>query len=213
MPGFIEKTFLKFTQYLSLLLAIIMLIVAGTIGYNQINIKSDKSDKSDIQFSDYQQLIRDQEKNIGKNLEENKRFNQVFNTRIDNIVSALNNMSDKVVDKTDLKQRVIISTKAKLAKYPQSLQLSYVKSLARLTKQIANVGAEVDMDDLTKWHDQYFLQQAKAKDESNFLQIGQVQIEKSAYLSIREILIAFMLLVIILAVLRIEKNTRTGIRK
>ncbi|SMN00993.1 hypothetical protein SPONL_1653 [uncultured Candidatus Thioglobus sp.] len=146
-------------------------------------------------------------------MEENKRFNQVFDTRIDSIVSALNNMSDKVVDKADLKQRVIISTKAKLAKYPQSLQLSYVKSLARLTKQIANVGAEVDMDDLTQWHDQSFLQQAKAKDESNFLQIGQIQIEKSAYLSIREILIAFMLLVIVLAVLRIEKNTRTGIRK
>ncbi|SMN00992.1 hypothetical protein SPONL_1652 [uncultured Candidatus Thioglobus sp.] len=50
MPGFIEKTFLKFTQYLSLLLAIIMLIVAGTIGYNHINIESNKSDKSIFNF-------------------------------------------------------------------------------------------------------------------------------------------------------------------
>ncbi|SMN11708.1 hypothetical protein SPBRAN_1994 [uncultured Candidatus Thioglobus sp.] len=210
MPGFIEKSFLKFTQYLSLLLAVMALITAGTIGYNTINTEPNKSN---IQFSDYQRLIRDQETNIGKNLEENKHFNQVFNIHIDNIVSALNNMPDKVVDKTDLKQRVRISTKAKLAKYPQSLQLSYVESLARLTKQIANVGAEVNMDDLTQWHDQSFLQQAKAKKEANFLQVGQFQIEKSAYFSIREMLIVFMLLVIILAVLRIEKNTRTGIRK
>jgi hypothetical protein len=37
------------------------------------------------------------------------------------------------------------------------------------------------MDELIKWHDQSFFQQIKEKDKRNFLQIGPLRIEKSAY--------------------------------
>jgi hypothetical protein len=43
---------------------------------------------------------------IGKNLDNNQRFDKTFNAYIDDIVSALSGLSDKVIDKTDLKQKV-----------------------------------------------------------------------------------------------------------
>jgi nicotinamide riboside transporter PnuC len=42
MLRFIEKSFLKITQVVGLLFAIIVLVTAITIGYNKINIKVDK---------------------------------------------------------------------------------------------------------------------------------------------------------------------------
>ncbi|SMN14933.1 hypothetical protein CRYPD_239 [uncultured Candidatus Thioglobus sp.] len=209
MLGFIEKSFLKITQTIGLLFAIIVLVVAVSVGYNKINIKADdKVEVPTIKLADYQKLIRTQETRIGKDLSNNQRFNQTFNVYIDNIVNALSNLSDKVVDKTDLRQKVKISTRTKLNQFPQSLQLTYVKSLAKLTKQVANVGGEIDMDNFIKWHDRAFFQKMKGKDQRNFLQIGSLRIEKSAYFAIWEALAIFMILVIMLAVLRIEKNTR-----
>ncbi|MDC9715528.1 MAG: hypothetical protein PSN36_06925 [Gammaproteobacteria bacterium] len=209
MLGFIEKSFLKITQIIGLLFAIIALVVAVYVGYNKINIKADdKVDVPKIKLADYQKLIRTQETRIAKDLSNNQRFNQIFNTHIDNIVNALGNLSDKVIDKTDLRQKVKISTRTKLNQFPQSLQLAYVESLEKLTRQIANVGGEIDMDNFIKWHDQAFFQKMKEKDRRNFLQIGSLQIEKSAYFAIWEALAIFMMLVIMLSVLRIEKNTR-----
>jgi multidrug resistance efflux pump len=52
------------------------------------------------------------------------------------------------------------------------------------------------------------LQSIKEKDKRNFLQVGPLRIEKSAYSAMWEVLAIFMLLVIMLAVLRIEQNTR-----
>jgi hypothetical protein len=41
--------------------------------------------------------------------------------------------------------------------------VAYVKSLAKLTNQVAIVDAKVNMDELIKWHDQSFFQQIKEK--------------------------------------------------
>ena len=209
MFRFIEKSFLKITQILGLLFATIVLVVAVIVTYNKVNIKADdKADVPVVRFADYQKLIRTQEVKISKNLDNNQRFDKTFNAYIDDIVSALSGLSDNVVDKTDLKQKVKISSKVKLNQHPQSVSVAYVQSLAKLTNQVAIVDVKVNMDELVKWHDQSFFQQIKEKDKRNFLQIGSLRIEKSAYSAMWEALAIFMLLVIMLAVLRIEQNTR-----
>ncbi|CAC9658267.1 hypothetical protein [bacterium endosymbiont of Bathymodiolus sp. 5 South] len=209
MFRFIEKSFLKITQILGLLFATIILVMAVIMSYNKVDVKTDdKIDTPVVKFADYQKFIRNQEAKIGKNLDNNQRFDKTFNAYIDDIVSALSGLSDKVIDKTDLKQKVKISSKVKLNQQPQSVSVAYVKSLAKLTNQVAIVDAKVNMDELIKWHDQSFFQQIKEKDKRNFLQIGPLRIEKSAYSMMWEALAIFMLLVIMLAVLRIEQNTR-----
>ncbi|CAB5503724.1 hypothetical protein [uncultured Gammaproteobacteria bacterium] len=209
MFRFIEKSFLKITQILGLLFATIVLVVAVIVSYNKIDVKADdKIDTPVVKFADYQKLIRNQKAKISKNLDNNQRFDKTFNAYIDDIVSALSGLSDNVIDKTDLKQKVKISSKVKLSQYPQSVSVAYVKSLAKLTNQVAIVDVKVNMDELVNWHDQSFFQQIKEKDKRNFLQVGPLRIEKSAYSAMWEVLAIFMLLVIMLAVLRIEQNTR-----
>ncbi|CAC9590680.1 hypothetical protein BPUTSESOX_715 [uncultured Gammaproteobacteria bacterium] len=209
MFRFIEKSFLKITQILGLLFATIVLVVAVIVSYNKIDVKADdKIDTPVVKFADYQKLIRNQKAKISKNLDNNQRFDKTFNAYIDDIVSALSGLSDNVIDKTDLKQKVKISSKVKLSQYPQSVSVAYVKSLAKLTNQVAIVDVKVNMDELVNWHDQSFFQQIKEKDKRNFLQVGPLRIEKSAYSTMWEVLAIFMLLVIMLAVLRIEQNTR-----
>ncbi|CAB9539299.1 hypothetical protein [uncultured Gammaproteobacteria bacterium] len=208
MLRFIEKSFLKITQVVGLLFAIIVLVTAITIGYNKINIKVDKVEVPRIKLADYQKIMRTQEIKIGKNLDSNQYFNQEFDTYIDDIVSSLGSLPDSVISKTDLRQKVKISTRDKLSQHPQAFQLAYVKSLAKLTRQIANVGGKINMDNFVNWHDQAFFQKMQTKDARNFLQIGSLKIEKSAYFAIWRALAMFAMLVIMLAVLRIEKNTR-----
>lgn len=209
MFRFIEKSFLKITQTLGLLFATIVLVMVIILGYNKVNVKADnKADVPVIKFADYQKLMLNQEAKISKDLDNNQRFNKAFNAHIDDIVSALSGLSDNVVDKTDLKQKVKISSKVKLNQYPQSVSMAYVQSLAKLTNQVAIVDAKVNMDELVKWHDQSFFQQIKEKDKRNFLQIGSLRVEKTVYSAMWEALAIFMLLVIMLAVLRIEQNTR-----
>ncbi|CAB5505662.1 hypothetical protein THERMOT_2192 [Bathymodiolus thermophilus thioautotrophic gill symbiont] len=209
MLRIIEKSFLRITQVVGLVFAIIALVMAVTIGYNKINVKVDgKVDAPNIKLADYQKLIRTQEVKIGKNLNNNQYFDQEFDAYINDIVGALSNLPNGVINKIDLKQKVKISTKVKLNQYPQALQLAYVKSLAKLTRQVANVGGEINVDNFVKWHDQAFFQKMKAQDARNFLQIGSLKIEKSAYFAIWKALAIFVMLVIMLAVLRIEKNTR-----
>jgi hypothetical protein len=206
--GFIEKSFLKITQMLGLLLTIVVFVMVVIFGYDKINITDEKKVVPIIQFADYQKMTLTQEKDIAKNLSNNQNFNQAFNKYVNDIVGALNNLSDKVVSKENLQQKVKISSKVKTSQYPQSVQLSYVQSLAKLTNQVATVGAKVNINELTRWHDQSFFKQIQAKNKANFLQIGSVRIARSAYSALWEALAIFAMLVIMLAVLRIEKNTR-----
>jgi preprotein translocase subunit SecF len=120
MLRFIEKSFLKITQVVGLLFAIIVLVTAITIGYNKINIKVDKVEVPRIKLADYQKIMRTQEIKIGKNLDSNQYFNQEFDTYIDDIVSSLGSLPDSVISKTDLRQKVKISTRDKLQRSPDS---------------------------------------------------------------------------------------------
>ncbi|SFV85713.1 hypothetical protein MNB_SUP05-SYMBIONT-4-874 [hydrothermal vent metagenome] len=206
--GFIEKVFLKMTQIIGLLFVIIVLIMAGMLGYNNISITDEKADMPIIQFADYQKMAHNQENTIANNLGNNQQFKQQFNSHINNIVIALSNLSDQAVDKKDLKQKVKMYSKIKLNRYPQSVQLSYVQSLAKLTNQVAIVGAKVNIDELTNWHDQSFFRQIQENSEANFIKIGIVKIKQNTYATLWNALLIFAMLVIMLAVLRIERNTR-----
>jgi len=206
--GFIEKVFLKMTQMIGLLFIIIILIMAGTLGYNNISITNEKSDIPVIQFADYQKITHNQENTIANNLGNNQQFEQKFNAHIDDIVIALSNLSDQAVDKNNLKQKVKVSSKIKLNSYPQSVQLSYLQSLAKLINQVAIVGVKVNINELTNWHDQSFFHQIQENSEANFVKIGTVKIKQNTYTALWDALLIFAMLVIILAVLRIERNTR-----
>lgn len=210
--GFIEKVFLKITQIIGLLCVISILVTAGMLGYNNISITDEKSDIPVIQFADYQKMTRKQENKIADNLVNNQQFEQKFNSYINDIVIALSNLSnqvsDQAVDKNNLKQKVKMASKIKLNRYPQSVQLSYVQSLAKLTNQVAIVGAKVNIDELTHWHDQSFFRQIQENSKVNFIQIGSVKIKQNTYAALWNALLIFAMLVIMLAVLRIERNTR-----
>lgn len=207
MFRFIEKSFFKIIQIVGLLFAAIMLIIGLTIGYHKINIQTDEVDSTSvIKFADYQKMLQTQKRKIAYNLNNNKNFKQVFNQRINDIVATLNTLSNDIVNKTDLKQKVKISIKLKVEKYPQSVQLDYALSLAKLSKQVSIVGAPVDMRKLIQWHDKSFFH--KIQNKNKFLKIGAIQIEKSVYAALWEGLLVFTMLIIMLAILRIEQNTR-----
>lgn len=205
----VERSFLKITQIVGMLFAAIMLVIIIVVSYNNIDIRAqDSADVPIVKFADYQKFTHTQEAAISQNLKDNQNFDKTYNIYIDNIVATLESLSDNVVGITDIKQKVKILSKVKLTPYPQSIQLTYLESLAKLTNQVAIVDAKVNMDELVGWHDQSFFQQLKAKDQRNFLQISSVRIEQNAYSKILEALAIFMILVIMLAVLRIEQNTR-----
>ncbi|WXT99647.1 MAG: hypothetical protein Ctma_0351 [Catillopecten margaritatus gill symbiont] len=210
MFRFIEKTFLKIIQIIGLLFATIVLVASVFLGYNKIDIKETDAvvEMPVIKFSDYQKMTLNQEQKIAKNLGDNQQFENAFDEHINGIVGALSVLSDKAVDKEDLKQKVKISSRVKVSQYPQPIQLTYLTSLEKLTKQVATVGAEVDMDKLIQWHDYAFFQQMQKTNQNNFLQIGSVRIQKNAYSALWNALAIFAMLVIMLAVLRIEQNTR-----
>ncbi|KAA0454978.1 MAG: hypothetical protein FXV79_01140 [Candidatus Thioglobus sp.] len=207
MFRFIEKVFLKITQIVGLLLAAIVLIMAVFLGYERSNIQNEKTDIPLIKFADYQKTALIQQKEIVKKLDSGKRFNQDFNAYSEDVAKALRNLSGKISSK-NLEQKVKVSIKIKVNQYPRSVQLQYIQSLAKLINQAATVGAKVNVEELTDWHDQSFFQQIRQKDDKNFLQIASLKIEKVAYSAIWDALIIFMILIIMLAVLRIEQNTR-----
>ncbi len=209
MFRFIEKKFFKITQVIVLLSVAVMLVVVITTSYNNIDIRAQSdTDMPVVKFADYQKFTRIQEEKISKNLKENQYFDKIYNAHIDNIVATLGRLSANMVDKVDLKQKVKISNKIKLEPYSPSTSIAYLESLTKLINQVAIVDAKVNIDELIDWHDQSFFQQVHENDQRNFLQVGPIRIERNAYFAVLETLTIFTMLIIALAVLRIEKNTR-----
>jgi CII-binding regulator of phage lambda lysogenization HflD len=73
-----------------------------------------------------QKSQRTQEIKIGKNLDSNQYFNQEFDTYIDDIVSSLGSLPDSVISKTDLRQKVKISTTCVILRKLFSINLNIV---------------------------------------------------------------------------------------
>jgi len=170
----IEKNFFKIVQRLGLLFAILSfaaVVILGITSYQKINIEAtDQIDTPVIHFADYQNPISAQEVEITTDLKENDVFNQEFDAQVADIVAALDTLPDTSIDKTDLAQKVKILVKIKSNDYPKNLQLTYAKSLAKLTKQMVNVGGEkTNVDEFIRWHDQEFVKQVNAQTQNNAL--------------------------------------------
>ena len=224
MLRLIEKNFFKIVQRLGLLFAILSFIAVlalGFISYQKISLEAnDQTNAPVILFSDYQNPISTQSKETRQTLKtkEDDGFDQKFNIHINTIVSNLEKLPDTVIDKTDLKSKVRILVKIKSNPYTQNLQLAYVQSLAKLTKQMAIVGGDkTNVDEFLSWHDQEFSKQVNTNKELN---IQQFILVKMATLKIEEVigygmLVAaaaifgiFIMFVMMLVMLRIERNTR-----
>lgn len=213
----IEKNFFKIVQRLGLLFAILSfaaVVVLGVTSYQKINTKvSDQIDTPVINFADYQNPISAQEAEITTDLKENNAFNQAFDEQVADMVTALEALPNTSIDKTDLAQKVKILVKIKSNNYPQKLQLAYAKSLAKLTKQMVIVGGEkTNVDEFVKWHEQEFAKQVNTQTKNNFLRMGSLQVEKSTgFIMLAAAAAAlgiFIMFVMMLVMLRIERNTR-----
>jgi hypothetical protein len=213
----IEKNFFKIVQRLGLLFAILSfaaVVILGITSYQKINIEAtDQIDTPVIHFADYQNPISAQEVEITTDLKENDVFNQEFDAQVADIVAALDTLPDTSIDKTDLAQKVKILVKIKSNDYPKNLQLTYAKSLAKLTKQMVNVGGEkTNVDEFIRWHDQEFVKQVNGQTQNNFLRMGSLKAEKATGFAMLAAAAAalgiFIMFVMMLVMLRIERNTR-----
>ncbi|HIM57887.1 MAG TPA: hypothetical protein EYJ00_00980 [Gammaproteobacteria bacterium] len=213
----IEKNFFKIVQRLGLLFAILAfaaVMVLSVMSYGKINIEaSDQIDTPVIHFADYQNPISAKEAGVTIASKADDNFNQEFDVQLADIVTALEALPDTSIDKTDLAQKVKILVKIKSNDYPQDLQLAYATSLAKLTKQMVNVGGEkTNIDAFIKWHDQEFAKQVNAQTKNNFLRMGSLSAEKATgYAMLGSAAAAlgiFIMFVMMLVMLRVERNTR-----
>ncbi len=213
----IEKNFFKIVQRLGLLFAMLAfaaVVILGVSSYQKINTEaSDQIDTPVINFADYQNPISAQAVEISTDLKEGDEFNQTFDAQVTDMVAALDTLPDTLIDKTDLAQKVKILVKIKSNDYPKDLQLAYAKSLAKLTKQMVVVGGEkTNVDDFIKWHDQEFAKQVNTQTKNNFLRMGSLQAEKATGFAMLGAAAAalgiFIMFVMMLVMLRIERNTR-----
>ncbi|RUM85230.1 MAG: hypothetical protein DSZ19_01830 [Candidatus Thioglobus sp.] len=122
-------------------------------------------------------------------------------------------MPDSVVSKVNLRDRVEILVKIKTSAYSKELQLAYATSLAELTPQLINTNNhQIDVDDFLKWHDQEFSTQVNLQTQRNLLKMSSVKAQKVAgFITLNMAAAAlgiFIMFVMMLAMLRIEQNTR-----
>lgn len=224
MLTFIEKFFLKIAQYLGILFAVLAfsaVVVLGYVAYNKITLKTDTGiNITSIDLADYQSSQLIQEQKISQDLDKNDRFNQVFNRHVDDIATSLDNLPDSVVDKADLKQKVRVLVKIKSNDYSQDLKLAYAQSLSGLLQQLVEKNtSDVNIDEVIQWHDQTFAQQVNNKQQSAlqknlFVQLSTLEAQDAIrfmfILAAAVALCFFILFVMMLAMLRIERNTRKG---
>jgi hypothetical protein len=78
---------------------------------------------------------------------------------------------------------------------------------------MVNVGGEkTNVDEFIRWHDQEFVKQVNAQTQNNFLRMGSLKAEKATGFAMLVAAAAalgiFIMFVMMLVMLRIERNTR-----
>lgn len=221
MLKFLEKNFFMIVQRIGLLFALIAfaaVVIFGLVSYEKLNAEiSDKINTPIINFSQYQNPINIQPLSTDNIV--TATFNTgdidtpIFNTHLNTIVDNLKLLPDSVVSKVNLRDRVEILLKIKTNIYSKELQLAYVASLAELTPQLINTSNhQIDIDDFLKWHDQEFSTQVNLQTQTNLLKMNSVKAQKATgFITLNmaaAALGAFIMFVMMLAMLRIEQNTR-----
>ena len=222
MLRFIERNFFIVVQRIGLLFALIAfaaVIVLGMVSYEKINTRaSDSINSPVIEFAKYQNPISVESASIQKepiNSQERQqgKFGQEFNQHIQTIIVNLQALPDDVINKTDMQDKIGILVKIKSSSYTPKLQLAYAASLAKLTKQVVNVGGDqVNIDDFLRWHDQEFAKQVDAQTQGNIVRMGALKSERmTGFIALGMAATAlgiFIMFVMMLVMLRIEQNTR-----
>ncbi|MCS5586332.1 MAG: hypothetical protein NZ702_02395 [Gammaproteobacteria bacterium] len=221
MLKFLEKNFFMIVQRIGLLFALISLVavvILGLVSYEKLNSEvSDKISTPVINFSQYQNPVDINPSSVDKTVA--STFNardisaSIFNSHIDTIVNSLKQLPDGVVGKSNLRDRVEILVKIKTSAYSKELQLAYTASLAELTPQLINTeNHQIDIDDFLKWHHQEFSTQVSLQTQGNLLKMSSVKAQKAAgFIALNMAAAAlgiFIMFVMMLAMLRIEQNTR-----
>ncbi len=225
MSSIIERGFFSIIHKLGFLFALISLVLIvflGLFAYEKISSQaSDEITAPVIELAKYQNPIslNIEEQAPDVNFEsvqfkEQSRFSKEFDAQIDRIIDNLESLPEGVINQADLQFKIKVMIKIKASTYSQALKLSYVKSLATLTKQLVNVGGDqVNIDDFLHWHDQEFSRQVDYQTQQNLLKMGTARADQlTGFISLGMAAAAlgfFIMFVMMLAMLRIERNTRT----
>ncbi len=225
MLNFIERNFFVIVQRLGLLFAIIAFVatvVLGFISYEKINIApSDKINPPVIKYSDYQNPISISksdavEKTVEQDIVKQQQADKLdieFDNHVTQVIENLDKLPDDIINKTDMQQKIKILIKIKSNSYAKDLQVAYAKSLARLTKRLVTVaGDDINIDDFLTWHDKEFAKQIDKQTQENILNMSTIKAQKMTGFIILGMSAAalgiFIMFVMMLVMLRIERNTR-----
>lgn len=223
MLKFIEKNFFIIVQRIGLLFALVSLIavvVLGVVSYEKINTQvNSKIENPAVDFDQYQNSralignITHLEVDQSLKQDEQNSFTREFDKYTQQIISHLQQLPDEVINKTDMQHRIKILLRIKSNPYTKTLKLAYVQSLAKLTKQVLNTeNSQINIENLLHWHDQMFVQQVNQQTQGNLLKMGTVKTQQMiGFIALGMSAVAlgiFIMFVMMLAMLRIEQNTR-----
>lgn len=224
MLKFIENNFFLIVQRIGFLFALIslaLIVFLSIFSYEKISSKAtDAIAPPIIELAKYQNPISLRIDNNQKKLNPTQSqikiqpsFNRAFDLQVERIISNLQLLPDGVIDPSDLKFNIKVMIKIKSNTYSQALKLNYVESLAKLTKQLVSVGGnKVDVVDFLHWHDQEFAHQVDRQTQQNLINIGAARANQmTGFISLAMAGAAlgfFIMFVMMLAMLRIERNTR-----
>ena len=224
MSNIVERGFFSVVHKLGFLFALISLILIvflAMFGYEKITSSvTDEISAPVIELAKYQNPISSQINNAqpGLNLEtpkikEQPAFTKEFDAKIEDIMANFQSLPDGIVDQSDLQFNIKVMIKIKSNAYPEALKLAYVESLAKLSRQLVNVGGDqINIDDFLHWHDQEFASQVDLQTQQNLMRIGSARADQmTGFMSLMMAGAAlgfFIMFVMMLAMLRIERNTR-----
>lgn len=210
MFRWIERILFFITQKVALLIVLLALFLIGFLVYKNISQQYfDTKNTLNIKLSQYQDSIQSQKQaNNPAPTSATQNQKALFNAHVQNITRSLMQLPDADIDKTDLNQKIKLLVEMKSYSYPQNLQLIYVESLAKLTQGMIKMSQKnVSVDGFLEWYDREFARQVEGKNRHNTSHLAGV-----ANMNIFAILptagSVFVFFIIILAILRIEKNTR-----
>ena len=207
--------------FLFALISLALVVFLGVFSYEKINSKAtDEISAPSIELAKYQnpislQVEANQPSQAVSVVEDDSQviFNQEFDTQIEQIITNLQALPNGALDKSELQFQIKVMIKIKSNAYSPELKLSYVESLSRLTKQLVNVGGDqVNIDEFLHWYDQEFAYQVHQQTQQNLMKMGTVRTDQmTGFISLGMLGAAlgfFIMFVMMLVMLRIERNTR-----
>ena len=224
MFKFIENNFFLIVHRIGFLFALIslaLIVFLGVFSYEKLSSRAtDEISAPSIELAKYQnpislQVEPEKVSQAVSVVEDDSQviFNQKFDAQIEQIITNLQALPNEVLDENDLQFQIKVMIKIKSNAYSPELKLSYVESLSRLTKQLVNVGGDqVNIDEFLQWHDQEFAYQVNEQAQQNLMKMGTARTDQmTGFISLGMLGAAlgfFIMFVMMLVMLRIERNTR-----